>query len=99
MFSRWLILGLILPATVFFCLWLSLHFGEYGPRHPYIAIASGAMFVSGIAALFPVPVAISRLISNASVRTPQNYIFTGLGMMPFVFFILFYFGVIFREGA
>ena len=99
MFSRWLILGLIVPATGFFCLWLSLLVVDYPARHPYIGIASGAMFVTGIAALFPVPVAITRLISNASVRTPRNYIFTGLGMAPLLFFILFYFGVIFSESA
>ena len=99
MFSRWLIIGLILPATVFFCFWLSLLLGDYGPRHPYIGIASGAMFVTGIAALFPVPVAITRLISNSYVRTPRNYLFTGLGMAPLLFFLLFYFGIIFSDGA
>ena len=99
MFSRWLIIGLILPATIFFGFWLSLLLGDYGPRHPYIGIASGAMFVTGIAALFPVPVAVSRLISNSSARTFRNYIFTGLGMAPFLFFLLFYFGVFLSDGA
>ena len=99
MFSKWLITGLTLPAVVFIGFWISLVVGDYGPHHPYIGFASGVMFVAGIAALFPVPVAISRLVSNKAVRKTHNYVLTSLGVAPLLVFLLFYFGVIFSDSA
>ena len=97
--SKLLVVGLIVPSIAFFGSWLSMLILDLGPRHPYIAIASGMMFISGFVSLMFVAVAISRLVSGAAVRSVGDVVITGVAIMPALIFVLFYFGVLFSDGA
>ena len=88
-FSSALRYALVIPAVVWgLAALLATFFFE--PRSVGQALASALMLLSGLVELLVVPVAIRRLTTNASDRTPGNVAITTLGAMCLLPAITFY---------